>query len=158
MILPPPRARSRHGGLGQAEVALHVHVENLVPMALLGRKERAEVGVGGRVVDQDIQAAEVGHRLRHQGRRGLRLTGMGDHAQCLAPLPPDDRHRLIDGRLLAAGHHHPRPGHSIRLGDSQTNTPRPTGDQRYLARQIEVRSRRHIVLLAVSLAGHRARI
>jgi hypothetical protein len=56
-LAPAAPPHTFHAGLDRAEVSLQVYVHDLVPIALFGAEQRAEVRVGSRVIDQDIHPA-----------------------------------------------------------------------------------------------------
>ena len=111
------------------EIAFEVHLEGLVPSSRRNLQKRAEVGVGGGVVDEDVDLTEFLDRLRNER-----------FAVLLAACVRCDRERIrADGvghRLhafeLARRHHDLRAVLRERVRDGFADTATATGDDRDL--------------------------
>ena len=122
---------------GHAKVADHVHIEDLVPVALLGGENRAEVGVCGRIVDQDVDASECVNRLLHQRGDGAAVAGMGGNGEGAPAICSDRLGHLVQPILFAAAQHDCRPHRCVAAGDRRAYAPGGAGDHRDFAGQIE---------------------
>jgi hypothetical protein len=117
------------------EVALHVHLERLVDRGLAGVDHRAEVRVGGGVVDEPVHATEPRDRLLEQ-RGHLRLLA-GVAGERRDPIGvPEARGGRLEVRLLAARDHDLRSGGERARGDRLADPAATSGDDDHLAFQI----------------------
>ncbi len=89
--------------------------------------ERLGQRVGG-VVHQDVDAAELRHRARDQRTEVVDLTEVGRHPDRLAAQTPQMLCGLLAGVGLATGHHDPRAGQHITLGQRQADPAGAAGD------------------------------
>ncbi len=60
-----------------------------MPVAFLGGEDRTEVGVGGGIVDEDVDAAEGSDGLLNECVYGATVAGMCGHGQRAAATGPD---------------------------------------------------------------------
>ena len=132
-----PGLHGRRTGFDHAKVALDVDVEGLVPVAILRGQEGAEVGVGRRVVDQNVHAAKGLHRARHELMRRRRFPPCGPPAPAHRR-PPRESPRRRCPALPAGG----RPGRPLRragqcVGDRRADAARRAGDDGDFAGQIK---------------------
>ena len=138
---PPPRKLAPHQRGGE------VDGHGLVPRGQVGVDDRPDVGVGGGVVDQDVDGAEAGHGGFDRGLGVLRAADVAGH-------PGAGRADLGRGRLAAlgppAGDHHPGPLGYEGGGDGLADPPRPPGDQRRLALEPRV----HPAIMPDPLPAH----
>ena len=79
---------------GGDEVALHVHVDDEVPL-LLGHRHEHAVAQDPGVVDQDVEATEGAHRGLDQGAATLPVGDVVVGRDGLAPAGADLRGRLL---------------------------------------------------------------
>ena len=111
-----------------------IYVKRLVPVALFGAQDRAEVRIGGGVVDQDVNAAvDLDHAL-DQPLHGRIVAGVGRNCERVAARRCDLRGHGIQAFLLAAGQHYPRAGFGIASSDRCANAPRCARNQCNLPR------------------------
>ena len=96
--------------------------------------QRAVRGVGSRVVDQDVDAAEALQSEVHAAPRGVLVDRVGADAEGLLT---DLRRGLVGGFLLARGEHHVGARGGQLLGDRQPDPARGAGDDRGAAGQIQ---------------------
>ena len=124
--------------LGQHEDAAEVDLERLVPCRKLGAQDGSHVGVGGGVVDQDVDPGEALHDLLDQAFQLLRPAGVGgDRGRLLRVLGIDPLGFDVEVRLLAAGQHHLGSVLGQDLGDRAPDAPAGPGHQRDSPRQVE---------------------
>ena len=156
--LPPPDRRHqdddaaatgaqlRQGAAAEPHGRPEILVQDGDEVGLVGVGEAPGAGAAD-VVDQDVQASELGDRARHQG---LDAGRRGD-VQSEGEMRPGSGAVQLALRgaqpLLAAGaDRHPRPLAGQRQGDRSPQAPAAPTDDRSLARQLQV----HAGILAAS--------
>ena len=107
-----------------------VDVERLVVRARVDVERGAEVRVGGGVVDEDVEPAEVLERGVDAGRGRVEVAGVGGEDGRLAVDLGRCRLELV---LLAAAQHHLRAGRGEPGGDRLADALRRARDERDLA-------------------------
>ena len=124
-----------HGGLGGYEHGAHVDVERVVKV---GQRKAADFTRDGdaRVVDEDVQAAQLARGAVHRLREGNGIGAVGLQGQGLAAARSNVRHQRLRRRCGAAvGEGHGRPVARQAPHDGRANAARAAGDERDLARQ-----------------------
>ena len=122
---------------GEDVRAFEIDFERLVPGALVGIDDGAEIRIGPRVVDEDVHAAELRLGLRDQPLDVFLLADVGRHAVHFFLDRPQLAQRRLDRVLFAAadGDGRPRFGKSTR--DGEADAPRRPGHDGVLAGKIK---------------------
>ncbi len=133
-----------------------VDLERLVELRRGDVERGAEVRVGGRVVDEDVEAAEAGDRRLDARPPGLEVAAVRRvHVDRSRPARSAD---LVGGRVehvpLARADHHRRAGRDERGGDRLTDATGAPGDERDLAVERDLHwAQRSAVVRSGSMRG-----
>ncbi len=111
---------------------LEVDLERLVVPTLVDLERASVIGVGGGIVDQDVEPTESFDRGTDRPLPESALPALAAKFSTVADHLRPSGFELI---LLAAVDHHLRPGSSQRCRDRLANALRSAGDQRNLAVQ-----------------------
>ncbi len=139
MMLPPPRSRMPGTTCWQSRKTPRRLTCMILSHCAGGRiEQRAEVRVGRRVVDQDIDLAEGRQGLLDEGCDRAFFSDVSGNAQRSATELLDLRRHGVDPGLLAAGDDDLRPGAGEPQGDGPADAARSARDQCHLACQVRV--------------------
>ena len=116
-MCPPPSTRCRNAEPRHAHQAEHVRLDHLALVLLVRFPDRIAAAREPRVVDEDVEAAELGDGARHEL---LARGAVGD----------------VERAVPAGAGHDPCPRSGQRLRGRGTDAARPPGDDRPFALQI----------------------
>src|SRR5690606_21557760 len=122
---------------GHEEVAADVHVNGLLEGRQIGVQDVRELRVGGGVVDQDVEAAELLADLREHGLDLLHLADVAGDRSGLAAGSVDGVGNRLATVDLAAGNDHVRALLGQQLGDGFADAAAGAGNEGDLAVEVE---------------------
>ena len=120
-------------GADQRSVEIHAH-EPLVIVPVHGQQHvQLHPAEDGRVVDQEVDAAELGDRAVGHGSGGSRIGDVDRHGERPAAPAGDPGGNLLGAGGVDVGDHHRRTLLGERFGIGLTDAAAGAGDDRHLA-------------------------